>query len=125
MPATKGGAAKRAAPSQTRRKREAEAAQAEVNGTDRTVEFRGVKLKLFPVIPLKAKAYAPLLNGDNPPIMELISALLGDDQYLAVVGALPGGEDNEAAAVAVAGLIDDLFESYGVNPGESQASPPS
>lgn len=108
----------------------AEAAIAEGGPVEHKVTFKLGESELEVQLPKKLKMSVMfragvLRDNDGQGASRLIQAVLGDEQFdqvLDIMDAEGQTTDDEEGMTAVGNLLNDALATYGVTPGESQAS---
>lgn len=104
----------------------AAAAQAEANDDKHEVEFQGLTLALPPKLRESVIwRFGILREGDFQGVARLLQSVIGDEQFSRVLDKLDEDEvhvDPDAEVSPMAKLLSDALETYGLSPGESEAS---
>lgn len=104
------------------------AATGEVDGTPKTVDWRGITFTLPPVLPGELIFdFAEIEDAEGTgPLVRLLKSMLGDEQVAQIRGKI--AEDHvplSEVGEALSELMSLVFDAYGVSAGESPASPGS
>lgn len=96
-------------------------ARSERNGKPKTVDFKALTLTLPKDLPATIDFDLIELETEQTlqPIYRMLRSILGADQFLDVRNAV---DPDDPERSDIFGLFQAIFDAYGVEPGESEAS---
>jgi hypothetical protein len=115
----------------------ANAALAEKNGATQVVVYRVGERELDIQVPARLPASFKFrlgaLDDNDPVILRVIRKLIGSEQWEQIMDAMDeagffddaGGDSSPEADESIGNFVSDVAATYGLTPGESQASPTS
>lgn len=113
-------------PRKTAAARKAAAAQTEKNDQPKSLEWRGLTFTMPAALPgTVALDYADVEEGLQAiaPIRNLIRSVIGPEQYGQVYDKIrDDGVTFDEIVDVLGGLVDAVFDAYGTDTGESEAS---